>query len=84
MDTCAVVSYRIINKEFKLQYMAAEYGMYTFAEIKVWQIYFANFIFDWWDGESDVLFCYVMLCLNQAFMLIFIELGYYVTSQCLI
>lgn len=31
MDTCAVVTYRIINKEFKLQYMAAEDGICTFA-----------------------------------------------------
>jgi hypothetical protein len=84
MDTCAIVSYRIINKEFKLQYMAAEDGIYTFAVIKVWQIYFANFNFHWWNCESDVLFCYVMFSLNQAFILIFIELGYYVTSQCLV
>lgn len=32
MDTCAVVSYRIMNKEFKLQYMAAEDGIYTHSQ----------------------------------------------------
>lgn len=80
MDTCAIVSYRILNKEFKLQYMGAEDGMHTFAEIKAWQIYFANFNFERWDGESDVLFCCVMFNLNQAFILIFIELGDYITS----